>query len=143
MVKIRPLGVIKTKWRTKAEAARADYEFGVKNPLEVWEEQATKAGDTWADGVTKAAAEKRYERGVRGKQAKWQKRAVQVGPGRFTEGVRIAEEDYSTGFADYHAEIERIELPVRRPRGDPANLERVRVMMDALHKKRIAKLAVV
>ncbi len=72
--------------------------------------------------------------------AKWKKKASTLGVQRYGPGVQAAGDDYKAGFAPYQAVISGVVLPERRPRGDPANTQRVSVMSAALTAKRIALL---
>ena len=139
MAAIRPLDVIAKKWTTVTPLRAEEYKFGIENPKKNWEEEAVKANDTYVKAVTAAAQAGRYAGGI--KKAglrKWQDRATKKGPGRFSEGVMIAGPDYEEGFAPFHAEIERVDLPPKRPKGDPGNINRCAVIAKALHEKKLA-----
>jgi len=135
MVTLRPLDKIVDKWKNRAAAAAGDYQFGVQNPLKDWATNASAAKDAWVGGVQDAAARGAYEKGVRkAGTEKWQRKAVQLGAPRYTQGVQVADVDYKEGFGPYYDALTRLTLPPRGPRGDPRNLERVRVIVEALRK---------
>jgi len=47
--------------------------------------------------------------------------------------VRLARVDYEEGFKPYRDLIASIDLPPRGPRGDPSNIDRVRIIAERLH----------
>jgi hypothetical protein len=142
MPKIRGISVIVGKW-ADVTPRRADYyRAGVESPKEIWEEKAAAAGAAWATGVSTAAGEGRFAKGVTAAgQAKWREKTLLKGvtQRRWAEGVAIAKGDYEKGFAPYRDVIERTDLPPRGAKGDPGNIDRVRVMAAALHEAKLAK----
>jgi hypothetical protein len=56
-----------------------------------------------------------------------------VGAGRFAEGVGLATPTYRDAVAPYLQRIASLSLPVRYAKGDPRNIERVKVIDVALH----------
>ncbi|GAI13894.1 unnamed protein product, partial [marine sediment metagenome] len=84
------------------------------------------------------AAKDLFAKGVdRAGTAKWRDHALKKGPGRFAEGVYIAGPDYETGFKPYHDAISRVDLGPRFPKRDPRNLNRVKIIVDALIAEKI------
>jgi len=141
MVAIRPLEEIADKYKRVTPGRADEYKRGVEAPLEDWASEAAKAEPAWIDGIQDAIGRKAFSAGVkRAGTAKWQKRALEKGVGRYPEGVRIGAEEYPEDFAPYHEVIARLTLPERGRRGDPKNIERVRIIADALHKKRMELL---
>ncbi len=135
MVAVKKLDEIVKKWAEVTPGRAAYYEAGVKAPKNDWATQTLAASDAWAQGVQQAVTEKRFDKGVKaaGTQ-KWQEKAIQVGVNRYAEGVRVAVDDYMKGFAPYHEALQKITLPPRRARGDPANIKRVEVIAKTLHQ---------
>lgn len=112
-----------------------DYIEGVNNPRRSWEAATKGAEDNYKAGVTKAANEGRFGRGVSAAgDAKWQANTVAKGQTRWGEGVSIAQGDYERAMGPVLATIERTTLPPRYPKGDPRNIKRVEAMATALHK---------
>ena len=141
MVAIRKLEDIVKKWSTVTPERAPFYEQGVKAPLRDWAENAAAAEGAWESGVQDAISRKAFAAGVKAVGTpKWQKGAVEKGARRFPEGVRLAVDDYKAGFAPYHDVIAALTLPPRGKRGDPRNIERVRKIADALHKKKLELL---
>lgn len=129
MVAIKPIDKIVDKWVGKTAAATGDYLDGVTNPRRAWAAATIAAKDSWKMGVTKAAQEDRFAKGVtRAGDAKWQRGAITKGPNRWAEGVALAADDYRKGFLRIHAAIASASLPPRFAKQDPRNLERVKAM---------------
>lgn len=139
MPAIKPLDKITKVWARRAAAARDEYLDGVQNPRKDWEQETAASAERYEAGLQAAFAENRFEKGVADAGTrKWQQRASSVGPGRFSEGVRGAEPEYRAGFARFHSRIAATDLPPRGPKGSPENLERVRIMAEALHDEKIS-----
>ena len=139
MPAIKPLDKVTKTWAKRAAAARDEYKDGVENPRKDWEAETVAAVTRMVAGFDQAAADGRIERGISDAGTrKWQQRASSVGPGRFSEGVRGAEPEYRAGFSRYHSRIAATDLPPRGPAGSPENLERVRIMAEALHDEKVS-----
>jgi len=139
MPAIKPVGESADKWVKRAGAASADYQRGVQNPRRSWEESTVEAAGAQEAGVTEAIANKSFEKGVRNAgNAKWQRKAIDVGAARFGPGVAAAKSDYEQGFAPFANVIQGITLPPRGPKGDPRNFERVKIIGDALHEAKLS-----
>ncbi|MEM3092175.1 MAG: hypothetical protein QXW26_04695 [Candidatus Nitrosocaldus sp.] len=135
MVAIRPIDQIVAKWQNRASAAAPDYESGVRSPLSDWATNAAAAEANYTQGVQQAIAQKRFSSGVKkAGTSKWQEKSIAKGTARFSQGISVSVNDYNQGFAQVHSTIARLSLPARGAKGDPRNLERVRVIADALRK---------
>lgn len=138
MPKVRTLQQIGEKWTRVTPGRQADYEAGVKAPKEDWAANTMAAEASYRDGVTQAAQEGRFGRGVRAAGTdKWSRKTIEVGVGRWGTGVRAGAQDYQDGFAPFRDTIERTTLPPRFPSGDPRNYERGQVLGTALHDKKV------
>lgn len=129
---------IAEKWARRTPDCEADFEAGVRNPKKDWESGASGAEDSYEDGVKKAIARKAFGKGVRrcgtsGQQSK----TILKGLPRWGEGVRLAEDDMASAMEPVVRTLEGITLPKRYPKGDPRNIERVKVINTALHKMKI------
>ena len=141
MPAIRSAAEIAEKWARVTPGRASDYAAGIEKPKKDWEQMASAAADAWADGVTAAASEGRYEKGVKAAGTeKWRRKAKELGVSRWPAGVSAAKDDYERGFAPFRDVIERVTLPPRRPKGDPANIERVRLIATALHEAKMRML---
>ena len=138
MVKTKPLEYVVGKWQKRVEVATPDYEFGIKHPREDWASATKAAESAWREGVQKAIAEGRFVKGVEAAGTKkWQEKALTLGVRRYPEGVRAALNDYKAKMAKVLEILAGIELPPRGPRGDPKNIERVRIIAEVLHRAKI------
>lgn len=136
-IDVKPLGSVAEKFVRITQGRSQDYSTGVTGTApQQFENAATAAAQTWQSGVSQAAAEGRFESGVRGSGSKWQRKALQVGASRFGPGVAASRDDYQAGFEPYHRALAGITLPPRGPRGDPANVQRVAEIASALNQQR-------
>ena len=137
--KIRSAEEIADKWAEITPGRSAYYAAGVEDPLEDWETNTVLAQAAYKAAVMAADIGARFLGGVkRAGTAKWKRKAMAVGPSRFSEGVGVAKDDFRTGFAPFQAVIAATDIPDRKPRGDPANYERSKKIGTALNKKRLA-----
>lgn len=138
MAKVKSIGDIVEKWGRVTPQRTDDYAKGIQNPKEDWA-TATKASEPiYKTAVVQAANEGRFGKGVSsaGTQ-KWRDKTLTKGTVRWGPGVQDAQGDYEKGFAPFRDTIERTSLPQRFPKGDPRNIERVKVVASALHKKKV------
>lgn len=130
---VRALGKISEKWGRVTPQRAPEYEAGVKDPLKDWAKETTKANDAYKAGVQAAVSKDMFAKGVaKAGTEKWKRKATEVGPRRFAEGVAVGAPDYEKGFAPYRDVIEKTVLPARFAKGDPRNIDRVRTMAGAL-----------
>jgi len=142
---VKTIGIERTvtKWLARARVARPDYEAGIRVPKEPWLEQTIKAKPTYKAAITAPQVPDLFIRGVkRAGKERWESMALKKGADRYVPGVELSEGYYRGQMTDILAEIERIVLPKRAPRGDIRNLERVKKIFEALHAWRLAMRAV-
>ena len=138
MAEIKPLSSIREKWTRVTPMRSEDYRIGVKNPRRDWAKATEAQEPTWKAAITEAAAKGMYLKGVRAAgTTKWQEKALQKGPGRFSEGVMVAGPEYEAGVGPYRDIIEKTTLPPKFPKGDPRNIQRVSVLAAALRAKKV------
>lgn len=138
MAEIKSLSAIREKWTRVTPGRTEDYKLGIKNPKRDWETETKAAEGNYKAGVDAAHAKGLFLKGVaKAGSKKWQDRALKKGPGRFAEGVYIAGPDFEDGFKPYHDAIERVDLGPRFPKRDPRNLERVRLIVNALIEEKV------
>jgi len=131
-----------TKWVEETPRRSGYYEREAPKAAERWQERATAAGATYKTAVTAPDIERRFTGGVKRAGAdKFRRKVLAVGVARFGPGVTAARPDYEKGFTPYIEALKVVDVPVRKPRGDPANIDRVRVIAGELNKKRLALLA--
>ena len=129
------------KWKDVTPGRASYYEEEASVAGSEWEKNTKAAEGTYKTAVAAANIGKRFSGGVsRVGGAKYERKVKDVGVSRFGPGIEAAEEDYRTGVEWVLAKIATIDLPARRPRGDPGNKARVGKIMDELHKARLARL---
>ncbi|MQY78065.1 MAG: hypothetical protein GH151_02550 [Bacteroidetes bacterium] len=126
---------IAEKWGRVTPDRVTDYEEGVRNPLKDWEIETFLAESRYEAGIKSAMARKAFGRGVKKVgTAKQQKKSIEKGIPRWPEGVRGAVDDMEKGMEPVVKVLEGIKLPERYETGDPRNIDRVKVIQQALHK---------
>lgn len=139
MAKIKALNTIAAKWTRRAASAGPEYLEGVKNPRADWATETKAAERAYEAGVNAAIGRKAFGKGVSNAGTEtWQRNAIEKGPGRFTQGINLSTGDYEAGFAPYRDVIANTQLPARGPKGDPQNIQRVSVLAEALHAKKLS-----
>lgn len=135
---IKPLEQTAEKWIRISQASAPDYVAGVQNPRSDWAKQTAAAEKNYEAGVQASIARKGFSKGVvKAGTAKWQQNTIEKGSARWPQGISIAGPAYVAGFSPYHSVIAGLTLPARGPKGDPRNIDRVRVVTEALHKKKV------
>ena len=130
---VKSVAKIAEKWARVTPQRAADYEDGVKNPTRDWAKNTSDANAAYKAGVSEAVAKDRFVKGVlKAGTEKWKTKASTVGPARFSQGVQVAQPDFEKGFAPFRDAIEKTTLPPRFAKGDPRNIDRVRVIAAAL-----------
>ncbi len=138
MAEIKSLSSIRDKWTRVTPGRTEDYKLGIQNPRRDWATEALAGKENWKAGVDAAAAKDLFAKGIdKAGTAKWRDHALKKGPGRFAEGVYIAGPDYESGFKPYHEAISRVDLGPRFPKRDPRNLNRVKIIVDALIAEKV------
>jgi len=139
---VKPTTDVVTKWVEETPKRSTYYEKYTPAAADRWFANATAASTTYKAAVQAADIDKRFSGGLKKAGAsKFVRKVTSVGVGRFGPGVSAAKDDYDAGVKPYLEELAKIEVPARKPRGDPGNYARVSTIGDALHKKRLALLA--
>ena len=139
MSAIKSVAEIARKYVRVTPGRTEDYALGVRSPRVDWQSATSAAEGAWEAGLQAAISAKRFGAGVQeAGTAKWQRKAAGVGKDRWAPGIREGAQDFEKGFAPYAQVIEGLELPPRGPKGDPNNIERVRLMAEALHARKVA-----
>lgn len=140
MPAIKPLDAIVAKWTRVTPGRQDDYRQGVTNPRVDWATATTAAEANWGAGVQASIANDTWIKGVRKTgTAGWQQGCVTLGIQRWAQGVQASGDKYRAGFEPYVNVIQRTTLPPRGATGDPANIERVRVIANALHQAKLGQ----
>jgi len=134
-LQVKDAATVAKKWATRAGAAGQDYAAGVTSTTKDWASDTAQAAPAWAAGVQQAAANGSFAKGVNAAgTAKWKAKASGVGAQRYPGGVAAASQYYQNGITAVLQVLSGITLPARSPKGDPANLQRVALVTQALRK---------
>lgn len=137
-MKIRSIADIQAKWVRVTPERSEDYKLGVENPKKDWKTGASGGKEAFKAAMQKVIAEDRQNKGVlKSSTDYWREKALALGVQRFSQGVAVAGGSYGAGFDPYRGVLEGLSLPPRYAKGDPRNIERVRVIAAALHAKKI------
>ncbi len=127
------------KWIRVTPQRSQDFEEGVQNPRKPWKASTLSAAQRHTDGVQKAIQEKRFEKGVsKTSEEDWKQNTISKGRTRWGEGVAIAQDKYARNFAPYLSVMTSIDPGPKFPKGDPRNIDRVKKIAMALHKKKVS-----
>lgn len=137
MTAVKSTAAVAEKWARVTPQRSEDYKLGVQNPRTPWAASAGAASERYKTGVQESIARNGYQKGVQAAgDQKWQQKSLAKGPSRFAEGVAISAPEYQQAVQPYLDTIAATTLPARFAKGDPRNLERVRVLSQALRKKK-------
>jgi hypothetical protein len=130
------------KWATRAGSASTDYAEGAAGAGQKWQTQSAGAAATFKQAVSSGNIEARYSAGIqRSGAAKYTRKVTSVGASRYSGGVSDGRQDYETAIGPVLQTIAGVTLPVRKPRGDPANIARVSAITSALAARRLGATA--
>ncbi|KKL00836.1 hypothetical protein LCGC14_2628470 [marine sediment metagenome] len=134
-MQVKSASEIAKKWARVTPERTQDYEDGVRNPLHDWEAETLAAEDRFEEGIKLAIQRKAFSKGVKkAGTAKQKSKTILKGIPRWPEGVRGAEADMQAGMEPVVKVLEALVLPKRYATGDPRNIDRVKVIQQALHK---------
>ena len=139
-IRLKSTAELSKKFVRNAGAAAGDYTDGVKSAGGDWETNAAASGDNYATGVQQAIGDKRFERGIRDAgAARFVTRASTLGAQRYPTGVAAAEGDWAAGAQPYLQILAGLDLPPRRPKGDPGNFARSQAVATRLRAAKVGK----
>lgn len=137
-IRIKDTGALAKKFVLRAGQAQGDYKTGVEAAGADWQTRTAASGDNYANGVQAGISRKAFERGVADAgPAKYVTRASTLGAQRYPVGVGAAEGDWAKGVGPYLDELKGMELPPRRPKGDPGNQARANMVAQRLRARKI------
>jgi hypothetical protein len=140
-IKVKDISSSTTKWSENASRATSEYATNAEAAAEEWARKTQAAADTYGQAVTAAGIKTRFQRGVaKAGSAKYSRKIRDVAADRYGPGVSAATTDYQSGAEPYYTTIAGLTLSTRKPRGDPANYNRVQEVGKALNAKRLAML---
>jgi hypothetical protein len=137
-IRIKDTGTLSKKFVQRATQAAPDYKTGVEAAGQDWQTRTAASGDNYTAGVQAAIGRKAFEKGVNeAGSAKYTTRAGTLGAQRYPSGVGAAEGDWAKGVQPYLDELKGMELPPRRPKGDPGNQARANAVATRLRARKI------
>jgi len=138
-IETKTIAETRRKWSEVTPARQSEYQAATPAAAQKWESSTLAAAPNFGAAVRAANIEARQAAGVRrAGSAKFARKVRDVGAARFGPGVQAAAGDYESAFAPYLQAIQGIDLPGRRPRGDPGNYQRVNAVGNTLHQRRLA-----
>lgn len=138
--RVPPVSQVASKWARRAASAGAEYELGVTGAGTRWQAATLAAENNYKTAVAAAAGAGRFGKGVaRAGGTKYESGATKKGPGRFAQGVGVAEPDYSSQVAPYLQAIAATDLPARQPAGSEGNIQRVAAIARALRALKLSR----
>ena len=141
VIKVKPVEASAEKWSENASRAATEFAVNAEAAAEDWQRATAASSDNYHAAVTAMGVKERFRRGVvRAGAAKFARKIRDVAKDRFGPGVSAALTDYKAGAEPYFSTIAGLTLSPRKPRGDPANYNRVQEIGKALNAKRLALL---
>jgi hypothetical protein len=136
---VKDLGHVVDKWRRRAATAQTDYRLGTQRPRRSWQQATVAAANRWTQAITEAAGRGAFAAGVQASSdAEWQKGIQQKGVSRWAPGIAASQDKYARNFQPYLETLRSLQLPERGPAGDPANIQRVAVIAEAMRQKKLS-----
>lgn len=139
-MKVRDLSTAAKKFGTNASSGSANYVTGVNNS-QGWAAPTEAAQSTWSAGVSAAASNGSFAKGVaKAGDQKWKTGVQTKGQARYQQAVSSpqAQQNWQQGFSPYGSTLASLTLPPRGVKGSPANIARVQAISDALHKQKVS-----
>lgn len=138
-LKVRPLATAVKNFTDRGAAAGPLYQTQVQGAGATWAANTAAANQTWKDGVNAAAGRDAFVKGVtKSGPGKYQDKASTIGAQRYPDGIRKGATYYQQNVQPYLDVLSNVNLPPRRPKGDPANLNRVNAITQALRAKKVS-----
>ncbi len=138
-IKVKDAAASAAKFAQRGAAAASDYAAGVQAAGQDWQSNTAASEETYNAAMQDAIGRRAFGKGVaKAGGDKYSRRASTTGAQRFPAGVRDAQGDWATNTQPYLDTIRNVQLPPRRPKGDPANFARVQAVGDALRRRKLA-----
>jgi len=131
---------VSAKWGNRASGASQDYVDGAKNTTKDQSALAVAAIPIMKIAINKAIDSGRVASGLQksGKQG-WANGIATKGAGRYSEGVSgaTAQAKYATNSGAFDAARNASASMPRGEKGSSTNLDKVRAVVNALHKQKV------
>lgn len=140
MPKVPDIARVAAKWSQNAGNATGSYTEGVQNPKEDWQRATLAGAENYKAATQKSIAEGRFAKGVqRTSTDKQIQNSVQKGSERFSQGIALAGPDFQAGMEPVLQVIAATNLPPKKPKGDPSNIQRVAALAAAQHAAKLRR----
>ena len=140
-IKVKDITSSSLKWTENAGRAAEEFATNAEAGAEAWARNTAAAVDTYGQAIAAPGIKNRFRTGVvKAGAAKFARKIRDVARDRFGPGVAAAQSDYQAGAEPYFSTLAALTLAARKPRGDPANYNRVQEVGKALNAKRLAML---
>jgi len=137
-VEVKDVGMASRKFVTRGQAAGGDYTEGVRGSGQRWQANASASAENYNAGVQQAITRGSFAKGVNeAGGGKYEQKATTLGAQRFPQGIAQAGPAWAEGTGPYLDTIRGLNLPPRRPRGDPANYLRNQAIGEALRRRKV------
>ena len=134
-IRIRPVGELAVKFRSRAQAAAPDYKIGVEQAGGDWESTAAASEPNYDAGVQAAIGRKAFGKGIRAAgAAHYVKRAGELGSTRYGPGITAGTDRWAANTQPFLQAISSMNLPPRGPRRSPQNQARANFVAAELGK---------
>jgi hypothetical protein len=139
-ISVPPIEKVAKKWAEETPKREDYYRDAVKTTPKPWDAITSAAADTWHDAVRSEDAKKLFSSGVKQRGTEGWRNATLQKASRWPDGIKLAKDEYATRFKPFLEAMAKIELPARRPRGDPRNYDRVKAIGEALKTVRASRM---
>jgi len=140
-LKVKGIDQSTTKWSENAGRAGEAFAAEAEASADAWARNTQAASGNYGQAISAPGIKERFRRGVaKAGAAKFARKIREVGKDRFGPGVAAAITDYKAGVEPYLSTLSALTLSARKPKGDPANYNRVQEVGKALNAKRLALL---
>ena len=136
---IKAMDKIASKWKANVATSVDDYQKSIPPAAQSWYDNTMAAKERYVAALQASFANDSFAKGLAAAgQAKWASRCLLIGATRWVQGVATATPAYIAGFTPYRDIIAGLTLPPRYETGNILNYERVKVIGQALHARKIA-----
>lgn len=132
---VKDVGKSAEKYARRAGNAEQELKEGIEQSTKSWSANTKAAEGAYEAGVKEAISKKRFGRGVsRAGDAAQKDGALTKGVGRYREGVLAGVSKWAAGVAPHMQALASANLTPRRERGNPANIDRVKQVVEIQRK---------
>lgn len=140
-IKVKSVAESRSKWTDNASRSAERFATGASAAADTWATKTAGSADNYNQAITAAGIKERFRAGVvKAGAAKFKRKIDEVARDRYAPGINASGPDYESGVSPYLSAIAGLTLTARKPKGDPANYQRVEQIGKTLNSLRLAKL---